>query len=163
MGQNQRDNERIRKQEEHDFNTTKMILERIYNNYTPTFTPTPEFSPSDMRYTVEGKSGNTYFYNVEIKSRNQDMEKWHTLPLKEAKYQRLIQDTKEGEKLLYVALVNDYEYYIFSLSNIDFSKIEKRNWKIKVQEYNVGGSDYIEVPTYFIPTELAVNNGLIYN
>lgn len=161
-GMNKRDAARINKQEQRDFDTTKKILQKLYHNHNTTFKKMPEFSPSDMRYSVECKSGNTYLYNVEIKSRNQDMNRYNTLPLKVSKYQRLVADTKDGERLLYIVLLNDVEYFIFDLDSVDFTTIEKRKWKIQLQEYNEGGSDYIEVPTYFIPAELAVNNGLIY-
>ncbi len=90
------------------------------------------------------------------------MNRYNTLPLKVSKYQRLVADTKDGERLLYVVLLNDYQYFIFDLDRVDFTTIEKRKWKIQLQEFNEGGSDYIEVPTYFIPAKLAVNNGLIY-
>lgn len=156
---NTRDDERIRKQELQDYEDTKTILTDIFSDYTTTFTQMPEFSHSDMRMEVVGHQ--PHLYNVEIKTRNQDMTKYQTLPLKEAKLQRLVADTKEDEKLIYVVLVNGTEYFIFDLDNIDFNTVEKRNWRIKKQEYNIGGSKYINVPTYFIPIHLAVNNGLI--
>lgn len=156
---NTRDTKRIRKQELQDYEDTKSILTDIFSDYTTTFTQMPEFSHSDMRMEVVGHQ--PHLYNVEIKTRNQDMDKYQTIPLKEDKLQRLIDDTKEDEKLIYVVLVNNTEYYIFDLDQIDFSKVEKRNWRIKKQEYNIGKDEYITVPTYFIPIELSVNNGLI--
>lgn len=156
---NKRDAERIRMQEQMDFNTTVTIFQDIFSEYETTFTQMPEFSPSDMRMEVKGHQ--PHLYNVEIKTRNQDMNKYHTFLLKEAKYNRLIQDTKDGEKLLYIVLVNDSEYYIFDLDSIDISTIPKKEITIQAQEYNVGGSTYVTVPAYVFPIALAVNNGKI--
>ena len=37
---------------------------------------------------------------------------------------------------------------------LDFNKIEKRNWRIKRTQLNPN-SDYVTVPTYFIPYSMA--------
>ncbi len=154
-----RDHKRVNEQENKDYVYTVNLLTDLFNNYETTFTQMPEFHPTDVRLKVVGHQ--PHKYNIEVKTRNQDMDKYHTIPLKEAKLNGMINDTKEDEKLLYIVFVNDYQYFIFDIDNIDFNKVEKRNWRIKKQEYNIGKDEYITVPTYFIPIELSVNNGLI--
>lgn len=155
---NNRDTERIRKQEDIDYNTTKSILSNIFNRWNTSFTQTPEFSPSDMRFQVQ-KDNSSFKYNVEIKTRNQDMNRYKTLPLKMSKYCRLLADTKHDEKLIYVVLVNGEEYYIFDLDKVDLNQCEFKNWKIQKQEYNVNGSAYEEVPAMFIPINQIIFKG----
>lgn len=145
-----RDAERIRIQENKDFENTKDIINELFKRWETSFTQMPEFSASDMRFKVQ-KDDISYKYNVEIKTRTQDMEKYPQLALKVKKYCRLKEDTLDDEKLLYFVLVNHNEYFVFDLKKLDLNKCDIRNWKIKAQEYNVSGSHYVEEPTIFIP------------
>lgn len=160
MGSN-RDAQRIMEQENKDYIQTRQIMTILFGNWTTTFQQMDEFSPSDMRFTAT-RGERERKYNVEIKSRNQDMTKYDTLPLTQRKLQRLRKDTAFDERLIFVVLVNESEYFIYDLYMLDFNEIELRDWHVKKQEYNINGSDYEDVPTYFIPTDKAVKHGYYY-
>ena len=170
------DEVRMKKQENKDFTNAVRVFNKILGSkkYTAKFNQMPLGSASDMRFNADNR-----YFNVEIKERNQDMDKYPQLPLKLTKFKRLIEDTKEYEKLLYIVLVNNEEYYIYDLENIDFSEtthveydpenIDFSNlvftdWTIKKVQYSVEEDDKVEyetVPTFFIPISYACASGKI--
>ncbi len=154
--------ERINKQEDIDYINTQRIFQTILNGYDATFTQTGLFDASDMRFNYTTTKGDTRKFNVEIKTRNQDMDKYDTLQLKCSKYCDLVDDTLPDEKLLYVVLVNDTDYFIYDLDNIDWKAVQCRNWVINDYEYSPDGHrKKIKVPTFFFPTSLACTHGII--
>lgn len=163
MGRGKRDTERIRMQEEKDYNITKDIMETLWCDWTTSFTPMPEFSPSDMRFTAKKDGKLDRHFNVEIKSRNQDMSKYDSFPLTARKLKRLKKDTQPDERLIYVVLLNDSEYFIYDLYMVDWDDVELRDWRIRKQEYTIDGSDYEVTPTYFIPSYQAIKHGSYAN
>lgn len=154
--------QKIEPQEDSDYIKTQRIITSILDRYTVTFTQTGLFDPSDMRFQYTTHSGKTRKFNVEIKTRNLDTTKYDDLPLKCSKYCDLIDDTKDDEKLLYVALVNDSEYYIYDLDRIDWNNVQCRNWWIYDKEFNPDGhKKKVKTPTFFFPMSQACCNGLI--
>lgn len=171
---NQINYEEMKKQEHIDYIKAVKVFDKILGakKYAAKYRQMPLGSPSDMRFNFEQR-----YFNVEIKSRNQDMDKYPQLQLKLSKLKRLALDTKDYEKLLYVVLVNDTDYYIYDLENIDFSstphvEYDEENidfsnlvftdWTINKVQYAVEGETEIEtVPTYFIPISMACAYGKI--
>lgn len=153
--------QRIIPQEDTDYQKTQRIINTIIP-YDITFTQTDLFDPSDMRFEYTTAKGDTKKYNVEIKTRNLDMTKYDDLPLKCSKYCDLVDDTKDDEKLLYVVLVNDDQYFIYDLDHIDWNQVTCRNWWIYDKEYNPDGHrKKVKTPTFFFPLSLACTNGMI--
>jgi len=157
-------NKEIDGQENTDFSKAKKVFQSILKGYTSNYHQTARLDPSDMRFNYTTKQGENRYFNVEIKERNQDMNKYHTLPLKVSKYCDLMDDTKPIEKPLYIVLLNDSEYYIFDLTRLDFSDIQLKNWNINKVEFDKEHNKQKEKqPTLFIPIGQACCHGLIPN
>ena len=144
-------------QETKDFNTTKKIMKRIFQKYKKKFEmeQNPIYSPIDSWMRVGQKQ-----YNVEIKERQQDMEKYQTLPLKVKKYCNIIENTDQTTTPLIIYLLNNSEYYIFNLNKIDLNKVELKNWNIAKVQYCENQTFEFQ-PTFFLPLNMAVYNGKI--
>lgn len=111
----------------------------------------------DLNCSIINTKGKKVPFNVEIKERFKDKEQLKKYPnaeLKEAKLKRMKSETPEGTSLLYMVLLNREKCLVFNLSKLDFNKIEKKNWRIKRTQLNPN-SDYVTVPTYFIPYSMA--------
>lgn len=120
--------------------------------------PTDITDSVDLRCSVINLNDRFIPFNVEIKERiksEQQLAKYPNAELKVAKYNRMRNATKKGTRLLYMVLLNNETCLVFNLDNLDWSKVEKRNWRIKQTQMDVN-SPYIEVPTYFIPYNLAI-------
>lgn len=156
-------NKKVNQQEDTDYQQAKKVFKSILSGYDPKFTQTAQLDPSDMRFNYTNKQGKNRYYNVEIKARNQDMEKYDTLPLKCSKYCDLIDDTMSIEKPLYIVLLNDSEYFIFDLTQLNWNNIKIKNWKINAVEYDPRNDkrEKVKQPTFFIPIEQACCHGLI--
>lgn len=149
-----RDSNRIKLQELANFKRAKEIFNDIFNDNNTTYTQMPDLSVSDMRMQVSN-----YKFNVELKSRSTSIYKYNEMPIKVKKLINLRKDTKPDERLLYMALVEDGNYYIWDLQHIDWSECRLDNMKAKKQEYNIGGTYYTEEPYFFIPLSMAVKVG----
>ena len=170
---NTMDNSRMIPQEDEDYITAVKVFNHIIpEKYGAIFSQMPIGSPSDMRFNLKTNRK----FNVEIKQRFFDKSRYSTIPLKKGKLNGLKNDTKSDEKLLYIALVNNSEYYIFDLDNIDFSTANEvdydssvdytsltlADWTIKKVQYAVeDNTEYVTVPTYFIPLSMACASGII--
>ena len=156
-------NKKVNQQEDTDYQQAKQVFQSILKKYNPKFTQTAQLDPSDMRFNYTNKQGHKRYFNVEIKERNQDMNKYHTLPLKASKYCDLMDDTLTSEKPLYIVLLNDSEYYIFDLTALDWNEIKLKNWKINAVEFDPRNDkrEKVKQPTFFIPIEQACCHGLI--
>lgn len=157
---NKIDDLKMSEKEEKDYQTAKRIFSKLFKNYNIQFQQMPIGSVSDMRFSFIMKNGDVAKYNVEIKSRNQCLEDYDTLPLTVQKYANLKDNTEEWEKLIYISLVNDEEYYIFDLKNIDWNKVDCRNWLINDIEYSEQPTKK-KIPTFFIPIAQSCYNGFI--
>ncbi len=112
----------------------------------------------DLNCSIINKEDKRVPFNVEIKERYKNEEQLAKYPcaeLKEEKLERMKSITPEGTQLLYMVLLNKKECLIFNLSKLDWSKVEKRNWRIKRTQFNPY-SDYVTYPTFFIPYDMAV-------
>ena len=156
-----RKQKKIIPQEDTDFENAKNVFNSILNGFEVTYTQTGLFDPTDMRFSYEANATTTRKFNVEIKTRNDNGTRTE-LPLKVVKYCDMLEDTLPDEKLLYIQLVNDYEYYIFDLSSMDWNAVPVRNWWIYDYQYaDEDNRKKVKTPTYFFPTELACAHGII--
>ena len=149
---------KIELQEEKDRYVASECLKWLLRKGTNlNITPTEITDYVDLNCSVINQKGNNVPFNVEIKERfknEQQLQKNPNAELKVDKLERMRSVTKKGTKLLYMVLLNNKTCYLFNLDKLDWSKVEKRNWRIKRTQFNPN-SDYITVPTYFIPYELA--------
>ena len=156
-----RKQKKIIPQEDIDFENAKNVFNSILDGFEVTYTQTGLFDPTDMRFSYEANATTTRKFNVEIKTRNDNGTRTE-LPLKVVKYCDMLEDTQPDEKLLYIQLVNDYEYYIFDLSSMDWNAVPVRNWWIYDYQYADGDNrKKVKTPTYFFPVELACSHGII--
>ena len=148
------------KQELKDYQNTVKILSRLFKKYNPQFSRMAKGCVFDAKMYFIANDNEVYRYNIEIKSRKQNMEEYDTLPLTVQKYCNIIESCTLGEKPIYISIVNDEEYYIFDLSRIDMNKVIIKNWYINDIEYSDNPTKK-KIPTMFIPITESVNNGLI--
>ena len=149
-------------QEQKDFDTTEKIMKQIFTSYNATaeLNKTRSFAPVDAYMNVK-KGKKEKWYSVEIKERKQNMDIYDTLPLKISKYINVMEASK-GITPLVIYLLNDEEYYIFNLNEIDLNKVKIKLWNIAKVQY-CEKQEFEEKPTFFIPITMAKYNGLIPN
>lgn len=154
------DNEKTDKQELKDYQNTVKILSRLFKKYNPQFSRMAKGCVFDAKMYFITNDNEVYRYNIEIKSRKQNMEEYDTLPLTVQKYCNIIESCTLGEKPIYISIVNDEEYYIFDLSKLNMNNVTIKNWYINDIEYSDNPTKK-KIPTLFIPITQCVNNGLI--
>ena len=147
-------------QELKDSQATVKILSRIFRKYNPQFSQMAKGCVFDAKMYFTDSNNEVYRYNIEIKSRKQNMEDYDTLPLTVAKYCNVKESCKLGEKAIYISIVNEEEYYVFDLNKLDMNNVTIKNWFINDIEYSDSPTKK-KIPTLFIPVTEAVNNGLI--
>ena len=147
-------------QELKDYTTTVKILSRIFKKYNPQFSQMAKGCVFDAKMYFTDSNNEVYRYNIEIKSRKQNMEEYNTLPLTVKKYCNVKESCKLGEKAIYLSIVNEEEYYIFDLFKLNMNNVTIKNWLINDIEYSDNPVKK-KIPTLFIPITEAVNNGLI--
>lgn len=155
---------RREKKEWEDYIITSQIFSEIFPKVKTE--KTEGWSVQDMDYSA-------YCYNVieevgkvEIKSRNQDTNKYTDLPLKVNKYCNMIDLCTGDTRCIYVVLLNESEFLIFDLKKLDLGSCTLRNWEINTTQYVLDSEKAVKqkYPTLFIPKSMAVYNGkYIYN
>ena len=123
-----------------------------------TIVPTDTTDYVDLNCSVINNNNIKVPFNVEIKERFKNGEqliKYPCAELKEEKLERMKSVTPKGTTLLYMVLLNKEKCLIFNLSKLDWSKVEKKNWRIKRTQFNPN-SDYVTYPTFFIPYDMAI-------
>lgn len=154
------DNEKTDIQELKDYQMTVKILSRLFKKYNPQFSMMAKGCVFDAKMYFITNDNEVYRYNIEIKSRKQNMEEYDTLPLTVQKYCNVKDACKLGEKAIYLSIVNEEEYYIFDIDKLDMNKVIIKNWYINDIEYSDNPTKK-KIPTMFIPITESVNNGLI--
>lgn len=144
--------------EEKDRYITTMMLNDVFKSCDSiTLSGTcNQYCPVDMTGEIR-KGKNICNLNIEIKSRNKteyQLLKYPDCELKVSKLKRMISYTDKNTKLLYVVLLNEQFGYIFDCDNIDWEKIEVKDWKIRKRQVDEN-SEYVIEPTYLIPVEYA--------
>ena len=146
-----RDAQRIQKQEEENYLRAVEIFNEVLKNRHPQCTPMPEFSVSDMRMQVGSNK-----YNIELKSRSTEIYLYNEQPIKIKKLINLRKDTKDDESLLYMAIVENGDWYLWNLDIVDWCNTRMDNMRSLKQQYSLGGSYYTEEPCYFLPLDTAI-------
>ena len=149
--------ERIEKQEEQDFRIANAILHTIFKPFKPLTEKMPSKSNYDMRLSAFTNQS-TYIYAIELKSRKQDITKYPTLPITVRKLCNMQKARREGDKLIYMVLLNNEEYYIFDLDNIQVPLTSIDFWNIKKVQFD-NASLQEETPTIFLTLDKAITHG----
>ena len=149
--------ERIEKQEEQDFRIANAILKQLFTPFQPLTEKMKSKSPYDMRLSAFTNQS-THIYAIELKSRKQDITKYTTLPITVRKLCNMQKARKEGEKLIYMVLLNESDYFIFDLDTIQVPLTSIDFWNIKKVQFD-DTSLQEETPTIFLPINRAITHG----
>lgn len=148
--------ERIEKQEEQDFRIANAILKKLFTQFKPLTEKMQSKSNYDMRMSAFTNQS-THIYAIELKSRKQDLTRYKTLPITVKKLCNMHKARKEGDKLIYMVLLNGEEYFIFDLDTIQVPLTSIAYWNIKKVQFD----DSIKepTPTIFLPLDKAIIHG----
>lgn len=149
--------ERIEKQEEQDFRIANAILKSIFQPFQPITEKMQSKSNYDMRLSAFTNQS-THVYAIELKSRKQDITTYTTLPITVRKLCNMQKARTEGDKLIYMVILNNEEYFIFDLDTIQVPLSSIAFWNIKKVEMD---DDSIKepTPTIFLPIDKAIIHG----
>lgn len=151
--------EKIQKQEEKDRYVATKCLEELFTGWNNlTINTTDISSYVDLKCSVMSSTCELIPFNVEIKERfknEENLRKYPNAELKVAKYERMASITPPGTSLFYMVLLNDERCLIFNLTTLDWSKVSKINWRIKIKQVDPR-SPFVSTPVYTIPYDLAV-------
>ena len=148
---------KIKKQEEQDFRIANAILHTIFQPFQPLTEKMPSKSTYDMRLSAFTNQS-MHVYAIELKSRTQDITKYHTLPITVRKLCNMQKARREGDKLIYMVLLNNEEYYIFDLDTIQVPLTSIDFWNIKKVQFD-NASLQEETPTIFLTLDKAITHG----
>lgn len=149
--------ERIEKQEEQDFRIANAILKSIFQPFQPLTEKMQSKSTYDMRLSAFTNQS-THIYAIELKSRKQDITKFKTLPITVRKLCNMQKARMEGDKLIYMVLLNNEEYYIFDLDTIQVPLTSIAFWNIKKVQFDYASLQE-ETLTIFLPINKATIHG----
>ena len=149
--------ERIEKQEEQDFRIANAIIHNLFQRFQPLTEKMQSKSNYDMRLSAFTNQS-THIYAIELKSRKQDLTKYTTLPITVRKLCNMQKARMEGDKLIYMVLLNESDYFIFDLDTIQVQLTSIAFWNIKKVEMD---DDSIKepTPTIFLPIDKAIIHG----
>lgn len=140
---------KIDKQEKKTRYITTQLIADIFYNHLLTLEQTPIDYHIDMCFTADGHT-----YDVEVKSRNKNINKYPYLELKHSKLNNMLKH-HQNQTLIYVVMVNSDTAYFFNLSKLNWEEIETTMLTIKKVEY-LENSDYETVPVYQLPISKAI-------
>lgn len=148
---------KIELKEQEDYHIANAILKSIFQPFQPLTEKMQSKSNYDMRLSAFTNQS-THIYAIELKSRKQDLTRYTTLPITVKKLCNMHKARKEGDKLIYMVLLNNEEYYIFDLDNIQLPLTSIAFWNIKKVEMD---DDSIKepTPTIFLPIDRAIIHG----
>ena len=148
---------KIEKQEEQDFRIANAILKQLFTQFQPLTEKMPSKSAYDMRMSAFTNQS-MHVYAIELKSRKQDITKYPTLPITVRKLCNMQKARREGDKLIYMVLLNNEEYYIFDLDTIQVPLTSIDFWNIKKVQFD-NASLQEETPTIFLTLDKAITHG----
>ena len=148
---------KIEKQEEQDFRIANAILKQLFTPFQPITEKMPSKSAYDMRMSAFTNQS-THIYAIELKSRTQDLSKYKTLPITVRKLCNLMKARREADKLIYMVLLNNEEYYIFDLDTIQVPLTSIDFWNVKKIQFD-DDSTKEETQTIFLPLDKAIIHG----
>ena len=132
--------DKIDKQENADYNTTKHIFSKIFKDKFLKMEKRPKFSVSDAFFSAQTKD-DVIAYSIEVKevSNTRYLEE-NGFVLKMTKYIQLIKDSesRNDEERVYIIYLIPYwgEYYLYNLKNIDLNKIQMAVLNLKTTQFN---------------------------
>lgn len=148
---------KIELKEQEDYKIANAILKSIFQKFKPITEKMQSKSNYDMRLSAFTNQS-THIYAIELKSRKQDLTKYTTLPITVRKLCNLMKARKGGDKLIYMVLLNNEEYYIFDLDTIQLPLSSIAFWNIKKVQFD-DASLQEETPTIFLPIDKAIIHG----
>ena len=148
---------KIELKEQEDYHIANAILHTIFQPFQPLTEKMPSKSTYDMRLSAFTNQS-THIYAIELKSRKQDLTKYTTLPITVRKLCNMQKARREGDKLIYMVLLNESDYFIFDLDTIQVQLTSIAFWNIKKVEMD---DDSIKepTPTIFLPIDKAIIHG----
>lgn len=130
-------------QENHDFELTKKVFERIFGHKLKNIVPTPKRTSVDVRATASTKH-NYSEYAIEIKSNKREyLEQYNAeFPLLLRKYKNMLRCKRENEKLILVYLLPRMNaYVIYDLSNLDLDNVKRKDWVVARENFSTRKED----------------------
>lgn len=148
---------KIELKEQEDYRIANAILHTIFQPFQPLTEKMQSKSTYDMRLSAFTNQS-MHVYAIELKSRTQDLSKYKTLPITVRKLCNMQKARREGDKLVYMVLLNNEEYYIFDLDTIQVPLSSIAFWNIKKVEMD-DESIKEPTPTIFLPIDKAIIHG----
>ena len=146
-------NARIKAQEIKYRYITINFIKDLFSGYTiSNISGTPIDCGVDVRFTAITHNGNVITYDVEVKERNKSKEniiKYPNSELKKSKYNSM-KESHHNKHLIYIQYINSKWAMIYDVDKLNLDERKTEDWLIKKTEYD-DNSEYIVVPTYFIP------------
>lgn len=144
---------RIKAQElKYRYIATRLIQDLFSAHTITTIEHTPIRCGVDVRFTATTRNGTIITYDIEVKERNKTREQiiqYPTSELKKPKYQSM-KAAHINQKLIYIQFINSKWAMIYDVDKLNLDNRDTVDWYIKKTEYD-DESEYIVVPTYFIP------------
>lgn len=153
---------RIECYENIDRYVTERMLEDTFKNNLKEINYTPITASTDLNMIVTDKKGNEIVYDIEVKERNKDIERFKYLELRKDKLERMLKCSHSKHKLIYIVLVNKEIAVVYDIRKLNWDEIEIFNWPIRKTQVD-DESGYAIFPTYQIPIEKAVYTKKIDN
>ena len=148
---------KIELKEQEDYHIANAILKSIFQPFQPLTEKMQSKSTYDMRLSAFTNQS-MHVYAIELKSRTQDLSKYKTLPITVRKLCNMQKARNEGDKLIYMVLLNNEEYYIFDLDTIQVPLTSIAYWNVKKVQFD-DTSLQEETPTIFLPINMAIMHG----
>lgn len=151
----------VNEQEKKDaYITTRLLMSLFSGNcQTMTFTRTCVTACYDLGFDFSTTGDTNFKYAFEIKERKKSPEniaKWGEYSeLTCGKYERVMSSTNDFDKTFYTQLVNDQYALIYDLTNLDWSKVKVKPWRIFKDQYKRGNEKQTYL-TLFIPYSCAI-------
>ena len=152
MYSNRKKEEKQRRIEAHEKKTRHVVSQLLHDmfiNNQLQLEQTHTKCHVDIRITADNNT-----YDIEVKTRNKDVNKYPTVELKHSKL-RNMQIDHINNTLMYFVIVNNSVGYFFNLSQLDWDEIDTKILHIKKVEYD-DDSEYEDVPAYILPLNEAV-------
>lgn len=122
----------------------RMVKRLLTSNYSLiNVADLPVKAPIDLMFTFQDKStGQILYAFIEVKSRNKNERQLKEYPWQELKVERLkrmreyqIQNLPNS-CLFYAVILNNKDFYLYNLLNIDYTKVNVADWNIKKTQFN---------------------------
>lgn len=141
--------EKIDKHERKYRYITTQLLNDLFYEHQLTIHQTPVKCHVDVCFTADNHT-----YDIEVKTRNKNINKYPYVELKHSKYHNMLLDHK-NDTLIYMVVVNKETAYFFNLSKMKMDELQSDKIQIKKVEY-LEDSELEIVDIFQIPISKAV-------